>query len=369
MLTIGSLTIFGRLGHAGRCATFQVKVHSRRVEFHRVCNMSKEVQASQTKPKVFITRDVPISGINLLRTECEISQWAKDDPIPRAELLAGVKGVDALFCMLTDKIDEEVLDAAGSSLRVVGTMSVGYDHVDLQACVRRGIKVGFTPDVLTNAVAELTMALLLATSRRLKEGMHSVVNGTWGSWKPMWLCGPGLEGATVGIVGLGRIGMTVARCLKPFAVERILYTGSSERPQAKEIGAEFLPLDDLLAASDFVLVCLSLKPETVGMFNKDLFGKMKRTAVFINISRGAVVNQEDLYAALTSGTIGAAGLDVTTPEPLPTDSPLLSLDNCVVLPHIGSATHRSRSAMSELTARNILAALHREPMPNEVKTS
>lgn len=199
--------------------------------------------------------------------------------------------------------------------------------------------------------------------------MRAVENGTWGTWQPLWLCGPGLEGSTVGIVGFGRIGSVVARCLKPFAVKRILYTGSAERPEAKEIGAELLPLDDVLASSDFVLACIALTPETKEMFNMDLFKKMKKTAVFINTSRGGVVKQDDLYQALVSGEIGAAGLDVTTPEPLPTTSPLLALDNCVVLPHIGSATHTSRGAMSELTARNILAALNNRPMPSEISYS
>ncbi|KAK7097407.1 hypothetical protein V1264_004393 [Littorina saxatilis] len=323
-----------------------------------------------TKPKVFITRRVPESGPTLLKTQCEVAQWNKDDPIPRNELLSSVKGVDALFCLLTEKIDGELLDAAGTSLKVVGTMSVGYDHVDLQACAERGVKVGFTPNVLTNAVAELTVALLLATSRRLKEAIRAVENGLWGTWKPMWLCGPGLEGSTVGIVGFGRIGMAVARCLKPFAVNCMLYTDFAERPaEAKEIGAEFRSLDEVLAASDFVLACVALTPDTKEMFNKDLFKKMKKTSVFINTSRGGVVQQDDLYQALVSGEIGAAGLDVTTPEPLPTDSPLLTLDNCVALPHIASATHNSRGAMSELTARNILSALNSQPMPSEIKAS
>ena len=183
----------------------------------------------------------------------------------------------------------------------------------------------------------------------------------------MWLCGPGLEGATVGIVGLGRIGQTVARCIKPFAVSRIVYSGNSEKAEAKELGAEFVPLDDLLATSDFVVVCTALTPATKGMFNMDKFKKMKKTAVFINTSRGGVVQQDDLYQALVTGEIGAAGLDVTTPEPLPTDSPLLTLDNCVVLPHIASATHTCRAAICEMTARNILAVLNDQPMPNEVQ--
>ena len=183
----------------------------------------------------------------------------------------------------------------------------------------------------------------------------------------MWLCGPGLEGATVGIAGLGRIGQTVARCIKPFAVSRIVYSDAVEKAEAKEIGAEFMPLDDLLATSDFVVVCMALTPATKEMFNMDKFKKMKKTAVFINTSRGGVVQQDDLYQALVTGEIGAAGLDVTTPEPLPTDSRLLTLDNCVVLPHIASATHTCRAAMSELTARNILAVLNDQPMPSAVE--
>lgn len=321
------------------------------------------------KPKVFITRRVPESGPKLLASACDVTQWDSDDPIPRSELLKRVQGMDALFCLLTEKIDGEVLDAAGLNLRVVGTMSVGFDHVDLKACAERGVKVGFTPDVLTNAVAELTMALLLATSRRLKEAMRAVVDGTWGSWKPLWLCGAGLEGATVGIVGLGRIGLALARCVKPFSVARIVYSDFAQQPAAKEVGVEFLPLDEVLAVSDFVLVSVALTPDTREMFNLSAFKRMKKTAVFINTSRGGVVQQDDLYTALTTGEIGAAGLDVTTPEPLPTDSPLLTLDNCVVLPHIASATLTSRGAMSELTARNILAALHGQNMPKEVKAT
>lgn len=323
-----------------------------------------------TRPRVFITRNVPESGPALLKAHCDVTQWESDDPIPRGQLLKSVQGVNALFCLLTDKIDRELLDAAGPGLRVVGTMSVGYDHIDLNACSERDIKVGFTPNVLTNAVAELTLALLLATSRRLKEGMRAVEDGSWGTWKPMWLCGPGLEGSTVGIVGMGRIGQAVARCLIPFAVKRIVYNANiMECRVAKEIGAEFQSLDDLLAHSDFIIVCVALTPQTKEMFNRDLFQKMKKTAVFINSSRGGVVQQDDLYQALVNRDIAAAGLDVTTPEPLPTDSPLLKLDNCVVLPHIGSATHMSRSAMSELTAKNILAALKGQPMPDEICAS
>jgi len=181
------------------------------------------------------------------------------------------------------------------------------------------------------------------------------------------MCGRGLADATVGIVGLGRIGFAVAQRLRPFAVSRILYTGHKEKAYAAEVGAEFVSLDDLLTQSDFVVVSCLLSPETRHLFNALTFSRMKRTSIFINTSRGGVVNQPDLYDALKSGVIAAAGLDVTTPEPLPVDDPLLTLDNCVVLPHIGSATVETRTAMSRLTARNILAALSDKPMPCQLR--
>ncbi|XP_062827642.1 glyoxylate reductase/hydroxypyruvate reductase isoform X2 [Anolis carolinensis] len=231
-----------------------------------------------------------------------------------------------------------------------------------------GIRVGYTPDILTDATAELTVALLLATSRRLPESVVEVKNGGWTTWKPLWMCGYGLSGSTVGIIGLGRIGHAVARRLKPFGVTKFLYTGRHPKPEAAaELNAKFVPLAKLAEESDFVIVTCSLTPDTQGMCNRDFFGKMKKTSVFINTSRGAVVNQDDLYEALVNGHIAAAGLDVTTPEPLPTNNPLLSLKNCVILPHIGSATYATRNTMSVLAANNLLAGLKGESMPSELK--
>ncbi|XP_072373097.1 glyoxylate reductase/hydroxypyruvate reductase-like isoform X2 [Scyliorhinus torazame] len=270
--------------------------------------------------------------------------------------------------MLTDKIDDEVLQAAGPNLKVISTLSVGFDHLSVGEIKKRGIRVGYTPDVLTDATAELTVALLLTTSRRLIEATEEVKNGGWTSWKPLWLCGYGLAGSTVGIVGLGRIGLAIAQRLKPFGVKKLFYTGRQARPDAADqIQGEYVPLNTLAEESDFVIISCSFSPQTEGMCNGDLFSKMKKTAVFINTSRGAMVNQDDLYRALTTGQIAAAGLDVTVPEPLPTDHPLLSLKNCVILPHIGSATHATRNTMSVLTANNILAGLKGEPMPSELK--
>ncbi|XP_041358995.1 glyoxylate reductase/hydroxypyruvate reductase-like [Gigantopelta aegis] len=321
---------------------------------------------SPSEPKVYITRTVPSPGRELLALHCSVTVWDSDQAVPRAELLKQVVGVDALFCLLTDQIDTEVLDAAGPQLKVVATMSVGYDHIDLQECKKRNIAVGNTPNVLTNATAELTVSLLLATSRRLKEGMLAVENGEWGTWKPLWLCGPGLDGATVGIVGLGRIGMAVAYRLLPFGVSKIVYNNSKRNPSDSLVGAEFVTLDKLLEISDYVIACLSLTPATKEVFNAEAFRKMKKSAIFINTSRGGIMNQTDLYNALKSGEIWAAGLDVTTPEPLPLDSPLLELNNCTVLPHIGSATNKARSTMADLTAQNILAGLQGKPLPCRV---
>ncbi|XP_032634641.1 glyoxylate reductase/hydroxypyruvate reductase-like isoform X2 [Chelonoidis abingdonii] len=285
--------------------------------------------------QVFVTRRIPREGLAALSQAgvCSIQQWDSDEPIPRSELLAGVAGKHGLLCLLSDRIDKEVLDAAGSNLKIISTLSVGVDHLALEEIKKRGIRVGYTPDILTDATAELSVALLLATCRRLPESVEEVKNGGWTTWKPLWMCGYGLSDSTVGIIGLGRI----------------------------------VPLAKLAEESDFVAVTCSLTPDTKGMCNKDFFSRMKKTSVFINTSRGAVVNQEDLYQALVSGQIAAAGLDVTTPEPLPTDHPLLSLKNCVILPHIGSATYATRSAMSVLSANNLLAGLKGESMPSELQ--
>ncbi|XP_056143120.1 glyoxylate reductase/hydroxypyruvate reductase isoform X1 [Lampris incognitus] len=326
------------------------------------------MQTMQKVMKVFVTRRIPQEGTKILSQAgvCKVSVWDSDEPVPRAELLKGVEGAHGLLCLLSDKIDSEVLDAAGPNLKVISTLSVGFDHLALDEIKKRGIRVGYTPDVLTDATAELTVSLLLATARRLPEGIEEVKNGGWSTWKPLWLCGYGLSGSTVGVIGLGRIGMAIARRLKPFGVKRLLYSGRTAKPHAAEVGGEFTPLDTLVSESDFIVVSCSLTPETQGLCDKAFFSKMKKTAIFINTSRGGVVNQEALYQALASGQIAAAGLDVTSPEPLPTDHPLLTLKNCVVLPHIGSATYATRGVMAELSARNLLAGLQGTDMPSEL---
>ncbi|KAG5848073.1 hypothetical protein ANANG_G00094520 [Anguilla anguilla] len=334
------------------------------------------MQGARQLMKVYVTRRIPPEGMKVLTEAgvCKVSVWDSDEPVPRAELLEGVSGAHGLLCLLSDRIDTDTDQhhyrrrSAGyrPNLKVISTLSVGFDHLAINEIKKRGVRVGYTPDVLTDATAELTVALLLATARRLPEGVQEVKSGGWSTWKPLWLCGYGLTGSTVGVIGLGRIGLAIARRLKPFGVKRLLYSGRAAKPQAAEVEGEYVPLDTLVSESDFVVVSCSLTPDTQGLCDKAFFSKMKSTAVFINTSRGSVVNQEDLYEALSSGQIAAAGLDVTTPEPLPTDHPLLTLKNCVVLPHIGSATYSTRGIMGVLSANNLLAGLQGAAMPSEL---
>lgn len=303
----------------------------------------------------------------MLTSRFNVKQWDSDEAVPYEELLKNVPGIDALYCLLTDRISSEVLEAAGPSLKALTTMSVGYEHIDLDACKRLGIKVGNTPDVSTETVAELTVALLLATSRRIVEGVHAVKAGEWSTWKPMWLCGQGINNHTVGIVGMGRIGYAVAVRIKAFGPKSIVYSDVCENKFATKIGAKFVSLDELLTSSDFVISICPYNEHTAGLFSKATFAKMKRSAVFVNAGRGGVVNQDDLYDALVAGEIVAAGLDVTEPEPLPTNDKLLTLPNCVILPHIGSATIETRTHMAEIAVRNIVSVLDGQAMPCPVE--
>lgn len=321
------------------------------------------------KPKILITRpDIPVAGLSLLHERYQTILWDKPGPIPRSELLSKIHGVDALYCVLTDKIDDEVLEAAGSQLKVVASMSVGVDHLDLNALKKRGIKVGYTPDVLTEATAELIVGLLLATSRNLLQANKAIYKGEWKTWSPRWMCGTGLSGKTVGIVGLGRIGIRVAEILKSFNIAKILYTSRTVKSEASKFSGEKAEFNILLKNSDFVIVTVALTPKTKHIFNAEAFKQMKETAIFVNGSRGDVVDQEALINALKNGTIAAAGLDVMTPEPIPLDNELLKLNNCVVLPHIGSATIETRDEMARITAKNIIAVLEGTPenMPAEI---
>ncbi|MFN8470249.1 MAG: D-glycerate dehydrogenase [Caldilineaceae bacterium] len=316
--------------------------------------------------KVVITRNIPQAAIERVRGACDVKQWESDTPIPREVLLEWVRGVDGIYCLLTERIDAALLDAAGPQLKVVSTMSVGYDHVDLPALRARGVAMGNTPGVLTETTADLAMALLLAAARRLPEAWSAAKDGTWGPWQPEWMTGRDVHGSTVGIVGLGRIGAAVARRLLGFGC-RIVYSGPRPRPElAEPLGAAYLSFEQLLAESDFVSIHCPLNDATRHLFGAAAFAAMKPTAILINTSRGPVVDQEALYQALRGGQIAAAGLDVTTPEPLPVENPLFSLPNCVVLPHIGSASIATRLQMALMAAENLIAGVEGRPLPNGV---
>ncbi|KAI8051926.1 D-isomer specific 2-hydroxyacid dehydrogenase [Gilbertella persicaria] len=315
--------------------------------------------------KVLVTRILPPqTQARLLKQDFELIQWEQDITIPRDVLLEKVQGVDALFCLLTEKIDNELLDVAGPQLKVIATMSVGYDHIDVAAVKARNIKLGYTPDVLTDATADLTVLLTLGASRRIKESINAAQDGTWGKWSPTWLCGSQFTNKTLGIVGLGRIGEATAQRLKAFGISRIVYSGRSQKLEAeKRLGAEYVSFDTLLKESDVVIVCCALTKETQDLFDYSAFSKMKKTAVFINSARGGIVNQADLVSALENNLIGSVGLDVTTPEPLPPTHKLYSFPNCLILPHVGSATIETRENMANMTLENILAGINDKPLP------
>ncbi|GAB6028158.1 hypothetical protein CHUAL_002368 [Chamberlinius hualienensis] len=330
--------------------------------------MSTSMESLHEKPKVYVTRGgFPQTIIEPLVASCDV-EICEDvySSVTRAALLKGVAGKHAIFCLPTETIDEELLDAAGSQLRVIGTISVGVDHINVPECKKRGVRIGNTPGVLTDATAELGVALLLATTRRLMEGHNDVKNGEWKTWHPFLKLGKSLLNSTVGIVGFGRIGQAVAKRLRPFGVQKILYCGHNKKPEDEVLGAEYVSFEDLLKQSDFVIGCCSLNDTTRNLFNAKAFALMKPTATFVNISRGLIVDQDALYSALTTGQIHAAGLDVTTPEPFPPSHPLVNLPNCVIIPHIGSADEGTRYRMAEMTVKNILAALSGKEMPAEI---
>jgi glyoxylate reductase len=319
------------------------------------------------RPKVFVARVIPDDGIQPIIAATDAVVWQDELPPPRDELLRAVAGCDGVVTLLTDRVDDEFFDAAGPQLKVVSNYAVGFDNIDVPAASRRGIPVGNTPGVLTETTADLAWALMMAAARRLPEGDRYVRAGKWKTWGPMLLLGPDVHGSTLGVVGFGRIGQAVARRAAGFGMT-ILYhdVHRAEAPVEAAFGATFVPLEELLAKSDFVSLHVNLTPETRKLMNAEKLGWMKPTAVLVNTSRGPVVDQPALADALRNGTIFAAALDVTDPEPIPFDDPLLGLDNCIVVPHIASASRATRSKMAEMAAANLLAGLNGERLPTPV---
>jgi glyoxylate reductase len=319
------------------------------------------------RPKVFVARRIPDDGLTVVTGATDATVWPDELPPPRDELLRAVAGCDGVLTLLTDRVDDEFLDAAGPQLKVVSNYAVGFDNVDVPACTARGIPVGNTPGVLTETTADLAFALMMATARRLPEGDRYVRAGRWKTWGPLLLLGPDVHGATIGIVGFGRIGQAVARRAAGFGMTILYHDVHRADPAVEaEHSATFLPLEKLLAQADFVSLHVNLTPETRGLINAEKLGWMKPTAVLVNTSRGPVVDGAALATALREGQIFAAGLDVTDPEPIAADDPLLALDNCLVVPHIASASHATRSKMAEMAAANLLAGLRGERLPTPV---
>ena len=316
-----------------------------------------------SKPRVFVTRVILEGGLYLIREFCEADIWPEELPPCRQALLEHVAGVEGLLCLLTDPIDAGSMAAAGPGLKVISNHAVGVDNVDVAAASARGIPVGNTPGILTDATADMAFALLLAASRRVVEGERLVKAGGWKTWGPAFMLGADLAGATLGIIGFGRIGRAVARRAVGFGM-RIIFSDPSQAAPEPGVAAAQVDQDILLREADFISLHTPLTDKTRGLINADTLGRMKRTAVLVNTSRGPVVDQQALYEALHAKRIFAAALDVTVPEPLPADHPLLTLENCLIVPHIASASWRTRERMSLMAAENLIAGLKGEKLPN-----
>jgi glyoxylate reductase len=317
------------------------------------------------QPRVYVTRVIPEEGLAPVReaTECRI--WEGELPPPRDVLLREVAEVEGLLCLLTDRIDEELLDAA-PKLKVVSQMAVGVDNIDVAACTRRGIPVGNTPGVLTETTADLAWALLMATARRIVEAEAYTRSGAWKTWEPMGLLGRDVHDATLGIIGMGPIGTAVAWRARGFGMRTLYYSRHRKLELEAELGLDYRPMDEVLRDSDFVSLHCALTPETRHLIGARELALMKPTAILINTTRGPVVDQVALADALREGKIAAAGLDVFEKEPVPLDDPILHLPNVVALPHIGSASVATRGRMAKMASDNLLAALSGQRPPNLV---
>jgi glyoxylate reductase len=305
--------------------------------------------------KVFVTRDLPFDALDRLRAEHEADVWPEPAPPPPQALREHAARADGLLTMLTDRVDAALLDAC-PDLRAVANMAVGTDNIDLEAAAARGIPVGNTPGVLTDATADLALALILAVTRRVPAGAARVREGRWGPWQPAQDLGIDLAGATLGVLGWGRIGQAVGARAEAFAMQVIHASRSSG-----------VSTDELLERSDVVSVHTPLTPATRHLIDAAALRRMKPTAYLVNTARGGVVDQQALRAALVAGEIAGAALDVTDPEPLAADDPLLTAPNLLVVPHIGSATTGTRAKMADMAVDNLLAALAGRPMPHAVQ--
>jgi glyoxylate reductase len=310
------------------------------------------------KPKIFITRNIPDQPLQRAKELFDVEQWEDDWNIPRDELLKRVAGKDGLMTLLTEKVDGELLDAAGPQLKIVANFAVGFDNIDVPACTERGVLASNTPEVLSETTADLAFALLVSAGRRIAEGDRFLRAKTPWVWGPLMMQGQDIWGSTLGIVGFGRIGQAVARRGKFGFNQKIVYYDvrrASSEVEA-ELGAEFREFDALLAEADFLSVHVALTPETRHLFSTEQFKKMKNTSVIVNTARGPVIDEAALAAALQTGEIFAAGIDVFEKEP-EVNEELLKCENAVIIPHLGSASYGTRIAMGELATDNLEAVL------------
>ncbi len=320
-----------------------------------------------SKPKVFVTRDIFKDTLSALKKTCDFDIWSGENPPPRQIVIERAAGADGILCLLNDRIDGEIMDAAGPQLKIISNCAVGYDNIDLKAATDRGILVGNTPGILTDTTADMAFALLLAAARRLVEGSEYVKAGRWTAFRYDFLLGQDVHGAALGIIGMGRIGSAVARRARGFDMDVFYYNHHGPLKEGAPDGARYCGhLEELLAVSDFISLHVPLTEATHHLIDASVIDKMKRNAVLINTARGAVIDTDALFNALKTGRIAYAALDVTDPEPLPAGHKLLSLSNCLVVPHIGSATVATRRQMATLAVENLMAGIGGEAPPHLV---
>jgi glyoxylate reductase len=317
------------------------------------------------KPKVFVTRKIFPEALEKISTATDMEVWPDVMPPSYETLLEKTRDAEGILTMLSDKIDDNLMENS-PQLKVISNMAVGHDNIDVAEATRRGISVGYTPGVLTETTADLIFSLLCAGARRIVEADKYIRAGRWKTWEPMTLLGQDIHHATLGIIGLGRIGLEVAKRARGFDMKILYYSRTRKTPEEEsKLGLEYVDkMPELLSRSDFISLHVPLTDETRQLIGIDEFAMMKPTAIFVNASRGAVVDQKALYTALKTGVILSAAIDVTEVEPIPPDDPLLTLDNLVITPHIGSASVPTRTTMALMAADNLLAGLRGETPPD-----
>ena len=315
------------------------------------------------KPKVFVTRVIPDEGLAMVRQATDAEIWPGELPPPYEVLFDKVRGMDAVLTLLTDKMDAGLMDEAGPSLKVISQMAVGYDNIDVAAATARRLPVGHTPGVLTETTADFAWTLMMAAARRVVEGDAFTRRGLWKTWGPTLLMGPDVNGATLGIVGLGRIGTAMARRARGFDMQVLYYDPERHPAQEQALCLEYADFETLLSKSDFVTLHTPLSEQTRHLIGEAQLRQMKRSAILINTARGPLVDPEALYQALKDGLIAYAALDVTEPEPIEMTSPLLTLANVIIAPHIASASLQTRNKMATMAVANLLAGLQGQRLP------